>query len=81
MGNDTFTRQTRFRDDAGLSEVCGRVSRRHFGRAALAASAGFLLPRTSFALGSEPASRAIPSVAINVVLVHGHLPMARVGAG
>lgn len=38
----------------------------------LAASAEFLLPRASFSMGERPASRAIPSLAANnVVLVHG----------
>jgi len=47
------------------------VSRRDFGKAALAASAGFLLPRSSLGLTQEPASSPVPSAAKNIVLVHG----------
>jgi pimeloyl-ACP methyl ester carboxylesterase len=71
MEQDDMTHQTRPAEEAGPSEVCPAVSRRHFGKAALAAIAGFLLPRNSFGLRQEPASRPVPSAATNVVLVHG----------
>ena len=47
------------------------VSRRNFGKAALAASAGFLLPRGSLGLTRVYASRPAPSTSQNIVLVHG----------
>ena len=61
----------RLAEEAASDEVRAGVSRRCFGKAALAASAGFLLVRDSFALGQEPASSPVPSAAKNVVLVHG----------
>lgn len=57
---------------AGEAAPVGReMSRRHFGKAALAASAGFLLPRTSFGRRDQPASQPTPSTVKNIVLVHG----------
>src|ERR1700690_1510951 len=66
-----ITHPTRPFEDPLASEVCAGVSRRQFGKAALAATAGFFLPRDSFALRQEPASRPVPAAATNVVLVHG----------
>jgi pimeloyl-ACP methyl ester carboxylesterase len=57
---------------AGEAAPVGReMSRRHFGKTALAASAGFLLPRTSFGRREQPASQPTPSTVKNIVLVHG----------
>jgi len=47
------------------------VSRRDFGKAALAASAGLLLSRNSLGLSPEPTLRPAPFQARNIVLVHG----------
>jgi pimeloyl-ACP methyl ester carboxylesterase len=49
----------------------GHVTRRHFGLAALSATAGLLLPRNSFSLTPAPAPLPAPAVASNIVLVHG----------
>jgi pimeloyl-ACP methyl ester carboxylesterase len=71
MKNDKKTCEAQPNDQAAPSGAFAGMSRRHFGMATLAASAGFLLPRMSFGLSQAPASRATPSVATNVVLVHG----------
>lgn len=73
--------QSAAQEASAPSELPAGVSRRQFGRAALAATAGFLLPPNSFALtqGSSPApaassatnASAAPSAANNIVLVHG----------
>lgn len=47
------------------------LSRREFSKAALAATAGFLLPRDSFALQENSLQGSAPSGARNIVLVHG----------
>ncbi len=62
--------RTRTHEIARASEPFAKISRRYFGKAALAAGAGFLLSPTG-ELAAEPALRAIPSTARNVVLVHG----------
>jgi pimeloyl-ACP methyl ester carboxylesterase len=71
MENDKKTCEAKLAGEAASSETPAGISRRHFGKATLAASAGFLLPRMSFGVRQEPASRATPSVPTNVVLVHG----------
>lgn len=63
--------QTRPAVETASGEVPAGISRRHFGKAALAASAGFFLPRSSFGERERAASRPIPSAVTNVVLVHG----------
>ena len=52
-------------------EVRTGITRRNFGKAALAVSAGVLLPRTSLGKSEGAASRGNPSAGITVVLVHG----------
>lgn len=47
------------------------LSRREFSEAALAATAGFLVPRDSFALQENSLPGSAPSGARNIVLVHG----------
>jgi pimeloyl-ACP methyl ester carboxylesterase len=58
-------------ESVGPDEVYSGMSRRHFGKAAMVAGAGFLWPRISAALQQESPTRAIPSAAKNIVLVHG----------
>ena len=71
MENDKKTCEPQPVDEAARSKAFAGISRRHFGKATLAASAGFLLPRMSFGVSQAPAPRATPPVATNVVLVHG----------
>jgi pimeloyl-ACP methyl ester carboxylesterase len=58
-------------DESSPNAVSGSMSRRRFGEITLAASAGLLLPRASFAFEQEVASVAAPNAVKNVVLVHG----------
>jgi pimeloyl-ACP methyl ester carboxylesterase len=71
MEQDCSTHKTQPPEEAEPGELSAGISRRHFGRAALAAGAGFLLPRMSFGLREDPVLRATPSAATNIVLVHG----------
>jgi pimeloyl-ACP methyl ester carboxylesterase len=71
MDKDIRSRQADRTERADRGEILAGVSRRNFGKAALAATAGFLLPRSSFATAPQPAPRSSPSTAANIVLVHG----------
>jgi pimeloyl-ACP methyl ester carboxylesterase len=71
MDKSLRNRQLDSEEGADHVETFAGVSRRHFGKAALAATAGFLLPRSSFATAPQTAPRASPSTAANIVLVHG----------
>jgi hypothetical protein len=64
-----MTHQTRAAEEAGLSDVCVGVSRRHFGKAPLAATTGFLLSLllTCCALSAQSEEHRVR----NIVLVHG----------
>jgi pimeloyl-ACP methyl ester carboxylesterase len=71
MKQDKMTHQAGQAEGAGPGGLCAGMSRRNFGKTALAAGAGFLLPRTSFGIREEPALPAVPSGVTNIVLVHG----------
>jgi len=71
MDRDIRSRQADGTEKADRGEIIAGVSRRNFGKAALAATAGFLLPRNSFAIDAQPGPGPVPSAATNIVLVHG----------
>jgi pimeloyl-ACP methyl ester carboxylesterase len=71
MDKDIRSRQADRTERADRGEIFAGVSRRNFGKVALAATAGFLLPRNSLAIDPHPAPRPSPSTAANIVLVHG----------
>jgi pimeloyl-ACP methyl ester carboxylesterase len=71
MDKSLRNRQADKTEAADHSVTFAGVSRRDFGKAALAATAGLLLPRSSFATAPQPAPRTSPSTAANIVLVHG----------
>ena len=71
MDKDIRSRQADRPERADRGEIFADVSRRNFGKAALAATAGFLLPRNSFAIAPQPEPHPAPSAATNIVLVHG----------
>jgi len=54
-------------EEASFWQVRAGVSRRRFGKSALAATAGFLSMRDPFPLGQEPASSFAPFAAKNVL--------------
>jgi pimeloyl-ACP methyl ester carboxylesterase len=58
-------------EEASTDTLSGRMSRRRFGEIALAAGAGFLVPRASSGRGQAAALNTAPGAAANVVLVHG----------
>ncbi len=57
--------------EAASSKPSEAVSRRRFGKTALAASAGFLLPHNSLLINQNSAPHPTPSRVTNIVLVHG----------
>src|SRR5580704_239300 len=73
MNKETTSATSSPAGQSGQKQDRIEISRRHFGKAALAASAGFILPKTLLAAGAStaPRARVVPSAATNIVLVHG----------
>lgn len=74
MDRKNVTREATRGEEGSPGETSRGMSRRRFGKVALATGAGLLLPRPSLGLGLEAAAHAfkpVSSAATNVVLVHG----------